>query len=182
MKKSLLGAIAVLMIFAVALSAASCGSERKSSAEPAARVNDAVISRGQLDHYSVLYYYIAGYDPSEISGAEKQQCLDSMVECEALRQYYEAQGRDIYNDEYDAGKTGFLSSTEESAADFLRENSITEEDLIYYYRNMYLQQLLYKDVQAESGGAELEAAARKKVQTIMEDMDIEMMSREEIGE
>lgn len=182
MRISFRGIIAVSLMLILAVSASSCGTEGKSRTEPAARVNDAVISQGQLDKYSTLYYYLEGYDPAEISGAEKQQCLDAMVECEALRQYYEAQGRDIYNDEYDAGKNGFLSSTQETAADFLKENEITEEDLIYYYRNSYLQQLLYRDVQAEFPGAETEAAVRDKIRTIEEDMDIEWMSREEIGE
>ena len=182
MRISFRGSIAVCLILIFTVLAVACGTEGKSRTEPAARVNDAVISQGQLDKYSTLYYYIEGYDPSEISEAEKQQCLDTMVDCEALRQYYEAQGRDIYNDEYDAGKNGFLSSTKETAADFLKENDITEEDLIYYYRNSYLQQLLYRDVQAEYSGGEAEAAARKKIRAIEEDMDIERMTREEIGE
>ena len=181
MKKTFCGIIALCLILVFAVSAASCGSERKSSDVRVARVNDAVITRGQLDHYAILYYYIAGYDPSEISAAEKEQCLDIMVECEAIRQYYEKQGRDIYNDEYDAGKTSFLSRTKESAADFLKENDISEEDLIYYFRNSYLQQLLYSDVQAEVGGEEIEAAARGKIKRIVDSMDIEKMSREEIG-
>ena len=182
MKKSFSGIIILCLTLVLAVSAASCGSDRRSSDIRAARVNDAVITMGQLDHYSTLYYYIAGYDPSEISAAEKEQCLDLMVECEAIRQYYEEQGRDIYNDAYDAGKTGFLSQTQETAADFLRENDISEEDLIYYYRNSYLQQLLYSDVQAEGGGENVEAAARVKVKKIEDSMDIEKMSREEIGE
>ncbi len=160
MNRSFCRIISIMMIMIMVMLAVSCGTDRKNGEKQVAKVNDSVITLGDLDTYAILEYYIAGYDPAEISGDEKHACLETMVRCEAIRQYYEEQGRDIYNDEYDSGKNGFLSRMQASSMDYLKENNISEEDLIYYYRNSYLSQILFRDVREEHGEEAIEAAAK----------------------
>ena len=148
------------MVFCLLLLAVSCGGTRGDDGEQVAKVNDTVITSGQFTHFSTLLYYLWGYDPSEMSVEEKQYFLDTMVEGEVLRQYYEEQGEDIYDDAYDSGKSSFVSSIRESSADFLEENGISEDDLIYYYRSSYLTQKFYGDVQAAYGEEKLQADAQ----------------------
>lgn len=161
MKTLLRPILCVFLTAILALSAASCGADSAGSGGQAARVNDTVITVDQLDTFATLVYYVAGYDPSEMTSEEKRNCLDTMVECEAIRQYYEEQGRDIYKDDYDSGKSSFLDSIQGASMDYLTENNITEDDLIYYYRCAYLSQILYKDVQDEHDEEEIEAEAKE---------------------
>lgn len=149
------------VILCLLLLTVSCGSIRGDGGEQVAKVGDTVITEGQFNRFATLQYYLWGYDPTEMSAEEKQYFLDTMVEGEAIRQYYEEQGEDIYDDEYDAGKSGFISNIRDSAADFLEENGISEDDLIYYYRFSYLTQRFRYDVQTSLGEEQLkEDAAR----------------------
>lgn len=159
MKKTMRIMAAVLLIVTMLITAAACG--ENGSSRQMARINDTVITEGQLDKFSTLIYYIWGYDPSEMTLDEKKYFLDVMVECEVLRQYYEEQGENIYNDEYDSGKTTFLETAKSSEADFLKENGITDDDLIYYYRTAFVSQKFYDELRTGENEEQLNEDAKQ---------------------
>ncbi|MCR4600987.1 MAG: peptidyl-prolyl cis-trans isomerase [Clostridia bacterium] len=153
-------AAAVLFACILVLGLTGCG-----SADPdrqAAKVNDTVITQGQLENFSILYMYTLGYDPNEITDEEKSTILQQMVDTEVLRQYFEGlNGENIYGDSFEDDMKKFLDSAKSSEKDFLDKYSITDEDIEYLYRANYLNSTLYTQIQNEHAETDLIARAEE---------------------
>lgn len=151
-------AAAVMLICLMVLALAGCGASDPDG--KVAKVNDTVITRGQLDNYSVLYMYTLGFDPNDITDEEKSTILDQMVNTEVLRQYFEGlQGETIYGESFDEDVQKFVAAAKSSEKDFLDKYGITDEDIEYLYRANYLNSTLYTQIQNEHAEADLIAKA-----------------------
>lgn len=157
MKRHISRAAAVVLTVMIIVSAAGCGSSN--DGKEAAKINDTVITCGQVDKYATIMYFTNGYDVSEITDDVRNDTLNTMVECEVLRQYYEKNAEDIYNDDYDSGKDAFVDSFKKNNENFLKESDVAEDDLIYYYRSSYISQRFYSDIAAEYTEEDINKAA-----------------------
>lgn len=144
LKKTAAILIAALMILALAGCADSGDQNRQT-----ARIGDEVITQGQLDNFTMLTLYRQGYDLSGTTKALKEECLQDMIDAEALSQYCQDNGIDLYDDTYNSGKSAFMDSIKKNDADFLDQNGIKDSDLITYYRSQYLSSKLLERVQSE---------------------------------
>lgn len=158
MKKYISRAAAIIMAVALLFAAAGCGPSN--AGKEAAKVNDTVITCGQVDKYATIMYFTNGYDVSEVTDDVKSETLDTMVEREVIRQYYEENNIDIYDDDYDSGKDAFVESFKENEENFLKESDVTEEDLIDYYRSTFVSQHFYADIAAEYSAEAIDQAAQ----------------------
>ena len=87
MKKTIRSAAALFLTAVLILTAAGCAGPEDSEKQ-VAKINDTVITQGELDTYTALDIYREGYDPSEADVGQKQECLNEMVDAEVIRQYY----------------------------------------------------------------------------------------------
>lgn len=151
-------AAAVLLVCIMILALTGCGSSDPD--RTVAKVNDTVITQGQLDNYSVLYVYTLGYDPNGITEEEKSTILQQMVDTEVIRQYYEGMdGVSIYGDSFDEDMQKFVAAAKSSEKDFLDKYGITESDIEYLYKSNYLNSTLYTQIQNEHAEEDLVAKA-----------------------
>lgn len=155
-KKTAALCLAGLLLF----SAAGCGSKAESEKQ-AARVNETVITEGDLYTYTLLKQYRDGYDPSEIDRAMEKNNLEDVVDAEVILQYYSQNGIDIYDDAYNAAKNSFLEEMESSGVQFLEQNDITEEQLIHFFRSQYVMNRFFEETRsAYERGAVMEKALK----------------------
>lgn len=142
----------------LAFSMTGCGN-KAASEKQAAKVNDTVITEGELYTYTLLELYRDGYDPSEIDQEKEKNNLESIINAEAIQQYYNENGIDIYDDAYNAAKNSFLEDIESSGVQFLDQNDITEEELIHFFRSQYVTSRFFEETRnAYSSEAVLETA------------------------
>ena len=147
--------LSAVMIFALA----GCAS-KSDSGKKVADVEGTVITQGQLDNFTMLTLYRQGYDLSGTTAALKKQCLQNMIDAEAINIYCENNGIDVYDDSYNTEKTSFMDSIKKNDSDFLEQNDITDSDLVTYYRSQYLSNKLIEQVQTEYSEEEIAKEAR----------------------
>lgn len=114
--------IASVMIFT------GCGGTDDSSAK-AAKVNDTVITEDQLDCYTKISMQLMGYDPSDITEDQKEELLNQLVVIQVVKEHYKDKGDELYGDDYESAVKTFTDSAHESAADFLTQYEITDDQL-----------------------------------------------------
>lgn len=139
----------IFLIAVLSLSAAACGA----AADPetkVANVNDVNITQRDVDSFSVLYMYMLGYDPSELTRKEKQDILEDMVDTEIIRQHYDSLEESVYSANYDADLASFMANAKSSEEDFITQHDITDDDLTNFYRSQYLTQTFFAEIQAEN--------------------------------
>ncbi len=172
-KKALLLLLAV--IFAV--SASACGASDKDDSAQAAQIGDKIITENQLEKFSMLYLYSTGYDPSDLTEDQKKVILDLLVDAEVISRYYKDNDTDIYNDDYDSGKKQFVENAKNGESDFLTQNDITDDDLVYFYRVQYLNNQLFTEIEAEHPDEDTAAAAEAYYEEHREDFAVEKEKR-----
>ena len=167
---------AAVWLAALLLSVAGCGGTADSDRQ-AARINDTVITEANLNTYTVLSMYRDGYDPSEADVDQRKKCLEEMVDAEVIRQYYEKNDLEIYDDAYNAGKDSFLSDMQTNDAEFLDQNDITYEDLVYYYRAQYATGRFFEETSAQYDETGIMEEARRYYDEHRDDYAVEKQKR-----
>ncbi|MCI8285038.1 MAG: hypothetical protein HFE90_07235 [Firmicutes bacterium] len=148
----------IFLIAVLLLSAAACGGAADPEAEVAS-VNDVNITQRDADSFSVLYMYMLGYDPSELTRKEKQDILEDMVDTEIIRQHYESLEESVYSANYDTDLASFMANAKSSEEDFIAQYEITDEDLTNFYRSQYLTQIFFAEIQAANNEQDMYARA-----------------------
>ncbi len=147
MNKKLHRITGVLIAAGLAFSMTACGGSPDPEAQVAS-VNDTVITQRDVDSFSVLYMYMQGYDPVELTGEEKQAILEKMVDTEVIRQYYESAG--YTDDNYDSDLETFIAGVKSSEGDFIEQYEIADDDLSDFYRSQYLTQSFFTEIRSEN--------------------------------
>ena len=168
-------AAACLSVFLM-LSVSGCAGTADSG-RPVARINQTVITQGDLDTYTALSVYREGYDPSEADVEQKERCLEEEINAEVIRQYYEQSGTEIYDDAYNAGKTAFLEDIQSNDAEFLDQNDISYQDLIDFFGKKYVTEKFFQETQSQHGPEEISAEARIYYDENLKDYAIEKEKR-----
>lgn len=176
MKRMIRSAAAFCLTAVLILSAAGCAGS-KDSEKQVAKINDVVITQGQLDTYTALDIYREGYDPSEADVAQQKACLDEMVDAEVIRQYYKEQSIDIYDDAYNSGRDSFLNDIKNNEAEFLEQNDISEEELIDYYEDQYVIGRFFEETRNAYDESRIAQEAIEYYESHMEDYRIEKQKR-----
>lgn len=149
-KKSAAAVLAFVMVFAMS----ACGQTDDGSAQ-VAKVNNTVITQDELDCYSVINMQLLGYDPSAITEEQEKEFLDQLVTVDIVREYYKDKETEIYNEEYETNETSFVDSAHESAADFLKQYEISDDQLKDFYRGQYAVSELFKEIQQENASVDM---------------------------
>lgn len=149
-KRTAAAVLAAVMVF----TAAACGQTDDGSAQ-VAKVNGTVITQEQLDCYSVINMQLLGYDPSTITEEQEKEFLEQLVTVEVVREYYSDEEQDIYDDEYETNADSFVNSAHESAADFLKQYEITDEQLRDFYKGQYAVSELFMEIQEENASQDM---------------------------
>ena len=176
MKKTIRSAAALFLTAVFILTAAGCAGPEDSEKQ-VAKINDTVITQGELDTYTALDIYREGYDPSEADVGQKQECLNEMVDAEVIRQYYREQAIDIYNDAYNSGRDSFLNEIRNNEAEFLEQNDISEEELIDYYEDQYVISSFFEETRAAYDEGRIAHEAADYYEKHIDDYKIEKQKR-----
>ena len=176
MKKTIRSAAALFLTAVLILTAAGCAGPEDSEKQ-VAKINDTVITQGELDTYTALDIYREGYDPSEADVGQKQECLNEMVDAEVIRQYYREQAIDIYNDAYNSGRDSFLNEIRNNEAEFLEQNDISEEELIDYYEDQYVISSFFEETRAAYDEGRIAQEAADYYEKHIDDYKIEKQKR-----
>lgn len=167
-------AAALVITFAVAVP--GCAGSRDPDAQVAS-VNNTRITQSDLDAYTALDVYTQGYDLTDIKKSQEQTCLDNMVDAEVIRQYYEKTNAHIYDDSYNSQKDEYVNSLKSQNADFIDQSSITDKDIIVYFRSQYLRNKFLGETQAEHDAAAIQQEARKYYDSHKKDYKVENEKR-----
>ena len=159
MKRMVRSAAIICLTVILSLVAAGCAGSSDSD-QQAARVGQMVITEDGLNTYTAIKLYREGYDPSGTEAEQKKECLENMVDAEAIRQYYETNGTEIYDDSYNSGKESFVSEMQADNGEFLEQSNITYEDLVYYYRAQFVTGKLFEEIRAQHSEEEIDAEAQ----------------------
>ena len=154
---ALLLAVTVI-VSAFAFTACGGGTGDDGSAK-VAKVNDTVITQDQLDCFAKINMQLLGYDPSDITEDQEQELLDQLVVIQVVKEYYKDKGDDLYGDDYDSAVKTFVDSAHESAADFLTQYEITDDQLKDFYSGQYAVSALFREIQEEHASDDMYALA-----------------------
>ncbi len=144
--------IASVMIFT------GCGGTDDSSAK-AAKVNDTVITEDQLDCYTKISMQLMGYDPSDITEDQKEELLNQLVVIQVVKEHYKDKGDELYGDDYESAVKTFTDSAHESAADFLTQYEITDDQLEDFYSGQYAVSAMFREIQEEHASDDMYSLA-----------------------
>lgn len=153
---------ALLLVMTVALSALAftgCGGTGEDGSAKVAKVNDTVITEDQLDCFAKINMQLLGYDPSDITEDQKQELLNQLVVVQVVKEYYSDKGDDLYGDDYESAAKTFIDSAHESAADFLTQYEITDDQLKDFYSGQYAVSALFREIQEEHASDDMYALA-----------------------
>ena len=102
---------------------------------------------------------LLGYDPSDITEDQEQELLNQLVVIQVVKEYYKDKDDDIYGDDYESAAKTFIDSAHESAADFLKQYEITDDQLKDFYSGQYAVSALFKEIQEEHASDDMYALA-----------------------
>ncbi len=176
MKRVIRFAFLICLTALLLLTAGGCAGSSDSGRQ-AARINQTVITQSDLDTYTALKVYRAGYDPSGAEMEQKKECLEEMVNAEVVRQYYEANGTEIYDDLYNAGKDAFLEEMQSTEGEFLEQNNISYDQLVYFYRTQFVTNKFFEETRAQHDEEEISNEAREYYQEHLDDYTVEKEKR-----
>ena len=167
-KRKIRFAAAVCLAVCLSLTAVGCAGSSDADRQ-VARISQTVITQGNLETFTVLKMYRDGYDPSGAEVEQKKACLEEMVDAEAIRQFYEANSTEIYDDVYNAGKEVFLEELQSSDGAFLEQNGITYDDLVYFYRAQFVKDKFFEETRSQHTPEEISAQAQEYYDAHRED-------------
>lgn len=154
--------IAVLLLLALTLSLAACGSKSDGSTD-LVKVGDTTINENELEQYLELSAFIQGIDltqfPEESLKAIKEQMLDDMVSLECIKQYYAGKEKEVLPETMEADLKSFLDQAKstESVSTFLTEKKINDETLTKFFYDQNYKQAYLKEVEAGMTNIEQDA-------------------------
>ena len=166
----------LICLAALLLTAGGCAGSSDPGRQ-AARINQTVITESDLDTYTALKVYRAGYDPSGPEMEQRKECLEETVNAEVVRQYYEANGTEIYDDLYNAGKEAFLAEMQSTEGEFLDQNNISYDQLVYFYRAQFVTDKFFEETRAQHNEEEIAGEAWEYYQAHLEDYTVEKEKR-----
>lgn len=176
MKRTIRSAAAICLAVFLSLAAAGCAGSSDSDRQ-VARIGQTVITLGNLETFTALKMYRDGYDPSGAKVEQKKECLSEMVDAEVIRQYYESNGTEIYDDTYNSGKDVFLGDMQSNDRAFLDQNGITYDDLVYFYRAQFVKDKFFMETRSQHNPEEISAEARDYYDAHREDYVLEKEKR-----
>ena len=176
MKKLIRSAAAVCLTCLLSLLAAGCAGSLDADRQ-VARIGESIITQQALDTYTALSMYREGYDPSEVDVGQTQQCLEEMVNAEAVCEYYRNNGTEIYDDAYNSGKNAFLGEIQSNEAEFLDQNDISYDDLIRFYRNQFVIGKFFEETRAQYEEDTVAAEAQAYYESHLEDYKVDKEKR-----
>ena len=151
--KKMKKAAAILLIAGMAAMLPACGSSVETEL---AKINDAVITAGDVDQYLPLYGLTAGIDITQITGEEqiaamREAALKDLVDMEAIRQYLDGKGADVIPETRDDDYNTFMDQVDSDATAkaFMKDNNITDEYLQEFFDNQYYTEAFYNEMMAE---------------------------------
>jgi len=151
--KNIKTAAAVLLIAAATAAFAACG---PSADDELAKVNDAVVTAGDIDQYLPLYSLTSGIDLTSVTDKDALQnlrdaALKDLVDMEAIKQYMAAKNDSVIPETRDDEFKAFMDQIngDETAKTFIKDNKISEEYLAEFFDNQYYTQAFYQEMMGE---------------------------------
>lgn len=175
-KRKMRFVIVACLTVCLSLAAVGCAGSSDSDRQVAS-IGQIVITQGNLETFTALKMYRDGYDPSGAEAEQKNACLEEMVDAEVIRQFYEANGTEIYDDAYNAGKDAFLGEMQSSDGEFLEQNGITYDDLIYFYRAQFVKDKFFEETRSQHTAEEISAQVQEYYDAHREDYVLEQEKR-----
>ena len=157
--KKITAVLLAVTIVVTALAFTGCGAKDNDGSAKVAKVNDTVITQDQLDCFAKINMQLLGYDPSDITEDQEQELLNQLVVVQVVKEYYNDGSNDLYGDDYESAAKTFVDSAHESAADFLTQYEITDDQLRDFYSGQYAVSALFREIQEEHASDDMYALA-----------------------
>ncbi len=157
--KKITAVLLAVTVVVTALAFTGCGAKGDDGSAKAAKVNDTVITQDQLDCFAKINMQLLGYDPSDITDDEEQELLNQLVVVQVVKEYYNDGSNDLYGDDYESAAKTFVDSAHESAADFLTQYEITDDQLRDFYSGQYAVSALFREIQEAHASDDMYALA-----------------------
>lgn len=153
---------ALLLAVTVAVSGlmfSGCGGTDDGGSAKAAKVNDTIITEDQLDCFTKISMQLMGYDPSDITEDQREELLNQLIVIQVVKEYYKDKGDELYGDDYESAVKTFTDSAHESAADFLTQYEITDDQLDDFYSGQYAVSAMFREIQEEHASDDMYSLA-----------------------